>query len=310
MAKITKWVESSRNDRLFDVAARSIEGRLDAVLHYLPLAALHADEDVEYVHQLRVWSRRSVAAIRLFRDCLPWARAGKVKKHLSAIREAANEARDLDVLILRLDSDKDNGVPGTLIDRLHKQRRKCQQPLEDVYHRLDEGEKFKRRSRKLIKRTIHRAETDKWGDAQFGPWARKNLRPYVAQLLHDGSADLTDLAALHRFRISAKKLRYTVELLAGAFPKRLSKQLYPKIETLQDRLGEINDLAVSGHRLEGLINESSSAEEEAFLTRLLQAEQARLARKHQRFVKWWTPQRSERLEQAFSELLKRRASAS
>jgi len=53
-----KWVQGvSPDDRTTDVAARTLQAWLAAVLHYLPLAAEKAEEDVEYVHLLRVWTR-------------------------------------------------------------------------------------------------------------------------------------------------------------------------------------------------------------------------------------------------------------
>jgi hypothetical protein len=64
-----RWVQGvSPADRTIDVAVRTLGGRLDAVLYYLPLAAEKADEDTEYVHQLRVWTRRATAALRLYED--------------------------------------------------------------------------------------------------------------------------------------------------------------------------------------------------------------------------------------------------
>src|SRR5688572_28787502 len=98
-----KWVEGvSPDDRTCDVAVRSLRGRLRAVLHYLPLAADKAQEDVEHVHQLRVWTRRATAALVLYQELLPRRRFAWMKKQLRRVRQAANEARDCDVLLARL----------------------------------------------------------------------------------------------------------------------------------------------------------------------------------------------------------------
>jgi hypothetical protein len=59
-----KWVEGAAAERVGEVAARALRGRLAGVLHYLPLAAQMAEEDPEHVHQLRGWARRSTAALR------------------------------------------------------------------------------------------------------------------------------------------------------------------------------------------------------------------------------------------------------
>ena len=43
---------------------RMLRYRLRGVLHYLPLAAEHPEEDIEHVHQLRVSSRRGSIVLR------------------------------------------------------------------------------------------------------------------------------------------------------------------------------------------------------------------------------------------------------
>ena len=48
-----------------DVARRALDARLDLVGHYLPRAADAADE-TENVHQLRVATRRAMAAMQIF----------------------------------------------------------------------------------------------------------------------------------------------------------------------------------------------------------------------------------------------------
>ena len=87
-----KWVQgTSPRDPATDVAVRTLRGRLSAVWHCLPLAAL--EPDLEKVHQLRVWSRRAAAALGLYEDLLPRRQFRWLKKRLRKIRRAANDAR-------------------------------------------------------------------------------------------------------------------------------------------------------------------------------------------------------------------------
>lgn len=98
-----KWVEGTSPEQgVVEVARRALGARLELVAHYLPLAARRPEEEIEYVHQLRVATRRAVAALKLFAPLLPRRRAQKMKKLLGRIRRAAGDARDLDVLGLRL----------------------------------------------------------------------------------------------------------------------------------------------------------------------------------------------------------------
>jgi CHAD domain-containing protein len=276
------------------------------VEHYLPLAAQQWQEDVEHVHQVRVWSRRATAALRLYRDLLPWGKAAKVKKHLSQIRRAANDARDDDVLILRLQQDPDDPGAVRLMERVREHRQQSQEPLSKIFERLCNGEKFGHHVQRLLKRTRARAKSDKHGATKFRKWARKNLRPYVEEFFHRADADFADYEALHQLRISGKKLRYTMELLAGAFPSRFTKRLYPKVTALQDRLGEINDYATAKARYVRWLDESDTAPEAGYLRNLMEEEGQLLQQRMAEFAKWFTPERAARFSRAFDVIISRR----
>ncbi|MFV1966479.1 MAG: CHAD domain-containing protein [Pirellulaceae bacterium] len=303
MAGITKWIDASPNELVYDVAERSIQTHLDTVHHFLPLAVQQPDDDIEYVHQIRVWSRRATSALRLYRDLLPWGKAARVKKHLSKIRRAANDARDDDVLILRLQQDVDDRGAARLLERVLKHRQQSQQPLLEMFERLDQGVKLSRRVNRLLKSTRQRAKTDKHGTTKFRKWARKNLRPYVEEFFHRAKADLSDCEELHQLRISGKKLRYTMELLAGAFPERFTRQLAPKVKALQDRLGEINDYATAKSRYERWIDESKKTSEADYLKGLMDEEQVLLEQRRAEFFEWFTPGRAQRLARAFDSIM-------
>src|SRR5450755_1491967 len=103
MARMDKWIHGvSPDDWTSDVAGRTLRFRLAAVQHYLPLAGEKPDEDIEYVHELRVATRRTTAALRLYADMLPRRRTARMETRLKQIRRAAGDARDYDVLVQRL----------------------------------------------------------------------------------------------------------------------------------------------------------------------------------------------------------------
>src|SRR5207247_10117237 len=94
----TKWIPGTRAKQpVAKAARRALRLRLGEVCRMLPLAARHAHEDVEYVHQLRVASRRAVATVDVFWDLLPTKRRQWVRKQLKRVRRAAGEARDSDM---------------------------------------------------------------------------------------------------------------------------------------------------------------------------------------------------------------------
>jgi hypothetical protein len=105
MAASEKWLVSD-DHRLpvGQVAAQTLRTRFDAV--WMKLRASCAMPDtVEHVHQLRVATRRTLAAFEAFHAVIPAKRRDWFEKRLRRLRRAAGEARDLDVLTERLTHD-------------------------------------------------------------------------------------------------------------------------------------------------------------------------------------------------------------
>jgi CHAD domain-containing protein/uncharacterized protein Yka (UPF0111/DUF47 family) len=301
---IEKWIEGVvPTEPTGAVAERSLQNRLDAVLHYLPLAAEKADEDAEHVHQLRVWTRRATAALRLYEELLPRRRFSWMKKQLRRIRRAANEARDCDVLLERLGKKGAGQGAGHWRKSVQAERNAAQEAVSSVHDRLKRDDRFARRIDKLLDRVQSRTQEDRTEAATpFGEWAHHRLRAVVEPFLSAIPADHTDAAALHQFRIRGKELRYAMELLAGAFPETLRTDLYPVIEAIQDRLGEVNDLATATARLQRKVEEADGAEA-ARWRRVLGEEEKRLQRAIDEFWEWCTPQMLQELRDGFADLL-------
>jgi CHAD domain-containing protein len=303
MARFRKWISRvSADDRLVDVALRSLKGRLAAVQHYLPLAAEHAAEDVEHVHQLRVWSRRAEAALKLYWDLLPRQLARWVKRKVKHVRRAAGNARDCDVLIQRLSGDESQLGAATLLETVRAQRSEAQRPILDRHERLIVNGRFARRAAMLLKRTRRRNKDGAELDLSFGEWAELRLEFAVAEFFDAAAADLTDDEALHQFRIRAKQLRYVMELLAAAFPRSFRKQLYSRIASLQDKLGAINDHRMAIAQIGGWLDEHQEPHVREYLQSRLSAEQSQLTHSRREFFAWWTSQREQKLREEFDAL--------
>ena len=84
------------------LAETTVANRLRRVARLLPRAAKKPEEDVEYVHDLRVSVRRATAALQMFAPFLPPTGYSQMIAQLRRIRGAAGRARDLDVLEERL----------------------------------------------------------------------------------------------------------------------------------------------------------------------------------------------------------------
>src|SRR5262245_35539503 len=71
MPRFEKWlIGVSASAPVDHVARRALVVRLRAVKHYLD-AALSGPDEAEGVHQLRIWTRRAEAALKLFRQAIP-----------------------------------------------------------------------------------------------------------------------------------------------------------------------------------------------------------------------------------------------
>jgi CHAD domain-containing protein len=163
-----KWVEGvSSRDRVDDVACRTLEARLAAIQYYLSLAAEKADEDVEYVHQLRVWVRRATAALRLYQELLPRRRLCWVRKQLKRVRRAANDARDCDVLLERL--KKQTGHEATRWgETVRAERAEAQEAVVAVHERVGRDRRFARLVNHVRQRRRVVAERVRQGSRRSG----------------------------------------------------------------------------------------------------------------------------------------------
>jgi CHAD domain-containing protein/uncharacterized protein Yka (UPF0111/DUF47 family) len=293
------------DDKTIEVAVLTLRDRLEVVEHFLPLAAYEAEADVEHVHQLRVWTRRAAAALKLYSEFLPRHRTAWIEKQLRRIRRVANDARDCDVQIQRL-SQADPHSAANWLKHLQGERAKVQKPLVAVCEKMEAGNRFQRRVTKLIDRMrTHGKEQLGIRPPRFGEWARVSLRPIVERFFETMPADNADEKQLHQFRIQGKRLRYAMELIAPAFPRDFQEELYPIIEELQDKLGDINDLALSIARL--VESQASTIEANGHRSELLKKEQNRLDEARKDFQRWWTLALEHSVRSRFEAILQKKS---
>jgi len=292
MSLSSKWIEGlAPEGGVYEAARLSLEARLKTVTHWLPLAALQASDDVEYVHRLRVATRRATAALKLYRDWLPRRPYRWIKKRLREIRRAAGEARDLDVLADRLRRELGDRAAG-LLSEIADQRAAAQPAIVDVATRCGDKDCFLRRVHMLLAGIAPRDKNGK-GEAErcFRSWAHDRLDEVVAKSFAALPSHADDPAELHQFRIRIKALRYAIELLAPAFGPKLREVHYPVVEELQERLGCINDHVTGAARLQKWSSATSDTQLQELLDALVQQEHIRLTEEIAEFRQWWTPDR-------------------
>ncbi|HEY7328692.1 MAG TPA: CHAD domain-containing protein [Gemmataceae bacterium] len=292
-----KWISDLKPGTPLAEAARHVLFvRLQVVRDYLPRAALESEKDIEYVHQLRVGTRRADAAVRIFGDCLSKKYYRKARRRLKKVRRAARAARDWDVFLAdllqreqRADAKYRGGLD-FLIGYAIGQRTAAHAELEAVYH--EEGPTFET----LL---VHTIDSIQPPDGQPAPailvdLARPMLFDRLKELEQAALGDLSDYTQLHQVRIAGKRLRYAMEVFADCFDPEFRETLYPRIEQLQEILGRANDSHVAAQRLIELRERLHASCPTAWprlqpgFEQLLRAHQRRLPQERRRFLKWWS----------------------
>jgi len=303
MIRTSKWIEiHSPDESAARVAARTLDGRLRLVAHYLPLAAGAADDNDEHVHQTRVATRRAMTTLSIFEHQLPRRRAAWFRKQLKRVRKAANDAREYDVLATRLNERMEANGPDPACDELvewiHDQRRAAQRPIREIARDL-ERKHYKRRAKRLVQKVLRKGRRRRAEATTFGQLAGVRMHELVDEFFACGREDLRDIEKLHQFRVCGKHLRYAMEVFAGAFPRAFRDELYPQIEALQEQLGKINDHASAKAYYDRWLREANDEPRRALLRELIDDESAAINRVQDQFLEEWTTERATALRQGF-----------
>jgi CHAD domain-containing protein len=289
----SKWIEVASPDMpAVEVARRAIEVRVKAVQRILPLAAHEYQNDyqndIEHVHQLRVACRRAGAALEAFRPLMT-GKPKALRRLLRLIRRAAGPARDLDVLLLRLQEDDPQGASAkTLIDHLRSERDEVQTPLLIVGALAERGDLdhgLKRCLDKLRKKgSKHRRK-------KFRRFAHTAMQSACRPMLEIAEVAQPTLPQLHKLRIAGKRVRYTIELCHAALDRELRDEAYPLVKQMQDQLGRLNDHATAQGMFQNWMSSMPADALAADLARRVVAEHDFASAVRKEFLKWWAAER-------------------
>jgi CHAD domain-containing protein len=200
------------------------------------------------VHDLRVSVRRFDQGLRLFAEWLPQRRSDKIRACIKAIITAAGGVRDCDIA-LQLAAELGVELPPHTSVELRTRRGTASAYLRTKLRPvIDDQLPAKWRVQ------LELDGIDANSDGKFAALARKALPGEIGDFIERGSAlagHPTSKRALHAFRISAKRLRYSLEPFADLYGKDLGSRI-AKVRRVQTVLGDLNDRVVSGRLLEEL----------------------------------------------------------
>jgi CHAD domain-containing protein len=263
-------------------------------------AGTRADLDPEFLHDLRVATRRARAALRLYRGLIPARQATRLQRELSWVGRLLGEVRDLDVFLARLsahlprvraDASAAGRLLGRLLERRVAARARLVAALDDPrFPALVSALEAVPLSRARALREPARVAGGQWIAAAAKRIQRIGERP---------AAELTP-TELHGLRIRFKRLRYACEFFAEAFGEEV-QAVIGTLVSFQDTLGRHQDAVVARATLERLVAEVSGAADEPgwllTLGALLQVELEEAARERAAFMAAWAklPRRLRRL---------------
>jgi CHAD domain-containing protein len=305
-----KWIAGlSASTPLVDAARRVLTVRLEVVRDYLGLALREAEKDPEYVHQLRVGTRRAGAAVEIFSPYLPKKIYKTARKYLKRLRRAAGEARDWDVFLMNLTEAREKtstrhraGVD-FLTGYALAQRDTAQGHLEEASPNGPAAFDY------FLADTVAAVAQSSGSARTLNELAAPLLSALLTDLEQAVKADLSDYSRLHRVRILGKRLRYAMEVFADCFPRPFRDKLYPAVEQMQDILGRANDSHVASQRLEALCAKIKVVRPDAWkrlqpgIEAQLHYHQQRLPEERRRFLAWWRRWQRARRGPAFIALL-------
>ncbi|MDH3571585.1 MAG: CHAD domain-containing protein, partial [Gemmatimonadota bacterium] len=184
--------------------------------------------DGEALHDFRVALRRLRSVLRAFRPVLGDGLPQRLRRRLRDLARTTNAARDAEVLALWLEARLPGLSPAKragakwllaqLVDRREAGYGESLEAIEQDFPRLA------RRVRRRLDATVHAAAFSALPEQPFGAVLGElvagHARILREQLDQIGAGD--DAAAVHETRISAKRLRYLLELVAGEVPPALT----------------------------------------------------------------------------------------
>jgi hypothetical protein len=135
-------------------------------------------------------------------------------------------------------------------------------------------------------------------EPNYADEARRLMGVEVDKFLAAAQKYLSGNEALHALRIEGKQLRYTMEVLAGAFGRNFRQRLYSDLRELQDKLGQINDHAVAQQRFQQWSKRADAGVAEQF-DELAANELAQAEALTKDFHRWWTSKRRRHLTNEF-----------
>ena len=222
-------------------------------------------EEIEYVHKMRVASRRIRATMPLFQICFPKKKFKKWLTQVKKVTRLLGDARDLDVQIAfmqnyleKLESTTDRPSLALLLKSYRDRRKTAQTIVESGLKELQNSvalkemrELFEETDKELDKEPFHASSVRE--KAYWHIASRIDDFLELEKFVHQKNA----LLKHHEMRVKAKHLRYTMEAFSSLYKNDLTNEV-AAVKEFQDALGEMHDSDVWIDNLKRYMTESEA----------------------------------------------------
>lgn len=214
-------------------------------------AGSRAGEDIESVHQMRVATRRMRSLFMLIGAAYKPNTVDKFSRDLRRIARALGRIRDLDVLILDLETFRsslpagDQAALDQVIDQLESRRSEYRVALNALF----DSEFYARFLRRFSRFCNKPGRGAKPLAKLEEPHQARHMLPILLHerlarvRAYDTALPAADSAILHALRVEFKQLRYALEYFQPLLGKTANGFLRDAKE-MQEILGRINDIVV------------------------------------------------------------------
>ena len=279
-------------DRLWNDFVCELLAKRVATLRKLATSGKFAD--AEYIHDVRVASRRLKEALRVFGSSIEPAKAHEWKKTIKTMLVALGNARDVEVQLGILQKffgrhkalKKDSGLTLLATD-LTKHHCKLDRKASKVIKTFEKTGMLREMSRFLRKASCS-------GERGSGEPQASQIHPRINQIVAQRMAGVRQYSRfagrphcqkeLHQLRLGIKKLRYTLELFAPLYDGGLDKSI-ETTAALQQALGNMHDSTVW---LDSLTTGTSERAATKGLRSFYKVQKAAQRNYYKKFLKIWT----------------------
>lgn len=220
----------------------------DSLLKYLQAMKVEADgarasENSEFIHRMRVASRRLRTALTVFGDCLPGKKTERFRKKIRRLSGTLAEARDRDVqtgfLIEFLKCLPEKKYTDG-IKRLLLRSEQARKRIQPVIVRTLDGDEYSglfEEMEKTFKNAVHKGKGASSIKRRFKEETRWRFEETMKY--EEVARSPEKIEALHDMRICIKHLRYCLEIFDPAVEGL--GEFIKTVKQMQEILGDIHD---------------------------------------------------------------------